>query len=71
VDDHVLELRHIDRKRIFNLGYFTWVEQQGVAIDDFDRRKDRRFWADLVASIAAWDRLIEEFNVEVGVNRAH
>jgi cysteine synthase len=71
VDDHVLELRHIDRKRIFNLGYFTWVEQQGVAVDDFDRRKDRRFWADLVASIAAWDRLIEEFNVEVGVNRAH
>jgi hypothetical protein len=71
VDDHVLELRHIDRKRIFNLGYFTWVEQQGVAIDDFDRRKDRRFWADLVASIAAWDRMIEEFNVEVGVKRAH
>jgi hypothetical protein len=47
------------------------VEQQGVAIDDFDRRKDRRFWADLVASIAAWDRLIEEFNMEVGVKRAH
>ena len=28
-DDHVLELTHFDRKRIFNLGYFTWVEQQG------------------------------------------
>src|SRR3954454_24090550 len=25
-DDHVLELRHVDRKRIFNLGYYTWVE---------------------------------------------
>src|SRR5204862_6338479 len=24
-DDHVLELTHFDRKRIFNLGYFTWV----------------------------------------------
>src|SRR6266545_2994458 len=44
VDDHVLELTHFDRKRIFNLGYYTWVEQQGVAIDDFDRRKDQRFW---------------------------
>src|SRR5439155_75026 len=48
VDDHVLELTHFDRKRIFNLGYYTWVEQQGVAIDDFDRRKDRRFWRGLV-----------------------
>src|SRR5439155_920181 len=48
VDDHVLELTHFDRKRIFNLGYYTWVEQQGVAVDDFDRRKDRRFWRGLV-----------------------
>jgi cysteine synthase len=64
-DDNVLELRHTDRKRIFNLGYYTWVEQQGVAVEDFDRRKDQDFWAQLVASIPAWDRLIEEFNAEV------
>ena len=66
VDDHVLELTHFDRKRIFNLGYYTWVEQQGVPIDDFDRRKDQRFWRDLVDSIPAWDRLIDEFNAEAG-----
>src|SRR6185437_14987640 len=48
VDDGVLELRHSDRKRIFNLGYYTWVEQQGVAIDDFDRRRDQKFWQGLV-----------------------
>ncbi|TMJ28399.1 MAG: pyridoxal-phosphate dependent enzyme [Alphaproteobacteria bacterium] len=71
VDDHVVELTHLERKRIFNLGYFTWVEQQGVALEDFDRRKDRRFWQDLVDSIPAWDRLIEEFNAEVGAGRAH
>jgi len=70
VDDHVLELTHFDRKRIFNLGYYTWVEQQGVAIDDFDRRKDQRFWRGLVDSIAMWDRLIEDFNAEVGARRA-
>ena len=28
-DDHVIELTHVERKRIFNLGYYTWVEQQG------------------------------------------
>jgi cysteine synthase len=66
VDDHVLELSHVDRKRVFNLGYFTWVEQQGISVADFDRRRDRRFWQGLVDSIPAWDRLIEEFNADVG-----
>jgi cysteine synthase len=64
-DDGVLELRHLDRKRIFNLGYFTWVEQQGVSIEDFDRRKRQEFWQSLADSVPAWDRLIEEFNGEV------
>jgi cysteine synthase len=71
VDDHVLELTHLDRKRIFNLGYFTWVEQQGVSIDDFDQRRDQRFWRALVESIPAWDRLIEGFNAEVAAERTH
>jgi hypothetical protein len=65
VNDHVLELGHVDRTRIFNLGYYTWVEQQGVSVEDFDRRKDQRFWRGLVDTIPAWDRLIDEFNAEV------
>jgi len=65
-DDNVLELRHIDRKRIFNLGYYTWVEQQGVSVEDFDRRKTQEFWDALVAGIQAWDHLIEDFNAEAG-----
>jgi cysteine synthase len=64
-DDGVLELRHIDRKRVFNLGYYTWVEQQGVSVDDFDRRKSQEFWNGLVSQIPTWDRLIQEFNSEV------
>ena len=67
----VLELKHVDRKRIFNLGYFTWVEQQGVTLDAFDRRKEPRFWRGLVDSIPAWDRMIDEFNAEVGAERVH
>jgi cysteine synthase len=69
-DDHVLELTHFDRKRIFNLGYFTWVEQQGVTLDDFEQRKGLRFWRALVDSIPVWDGLIEDFNAEVGAVRA-
>jgi cysteine synthase A len=69
-DDHMLELRHQDRKRIFNLGYYTWVEQQGVRFEDFEKRRDHSFWRALVDSIAAWDRLIESFNAEAGVARS-
>jgi hypothetical protein len=68
-DDHILELRHQDRKRIFNLGYYTWVEQQGVRFDDFEKRRDQSFWRGLIDSIPAWDRLIDEFNAEAGVGR--
>jgi cysteine synthase A len=69
-DDHVMELRHLDRKRIFNLGYYTWVEQQGVAVDDFDRRKQQEFWQLLVDRIPIWDRLIDDFNAEVAGGKA-
>jgi cysteine synthase len=66
VDDLVMEMRHLDRKRVFNLGYYTWVEQQGVSIEDFDRRRSQDFWQGLVDEIPAWDRMIQEFNSEVG-----
>jgi cysteine synthase len=65
--DHMMELTRTDRRRIFNLGYFTWVEQQGVALDDFAARGDERFWRDLEELIPAWDSMIEEFNRETGL----
>jgi hypothetical protein len=68
-DDHMYELRHRDRKRIFNLGYYTWVEQQGVRFENFEARKDQSFWRGLIDSIPAWDGLIEQFNAEAGVER--
>lgn len=65
-DDHLLDLRHADRKRIFNLGYYTWVEQQGVSLEDFERRRSQDFWHGIVESVPAWDGLIEAFNAETG-----
>jgi cysteine synthase A len=65
--EHVLELSPIDRDRIFNLGYFTWVEQQGVSLEDFERRRSQRFWTELRELVSLWDRRIEEFNQETGV----
>ena len=40
--EHVLDATERERERIFNLGYFTWVEQQGIALADFDRRRIAR-----------------------------
>lgn len=68
-DDHLLELTHSQRKRIFNLGYFTWVEQQGISVDQFDARKDQAFWGRLQASVPAWDALVEAFNGKTGAQR--
>ena len=64
--DHLVELDHRARRRIFNLGYFTWVEQQGIALSDFDRRLDQGFWDNLAGAVPAWDDLIRVFNRDAG-----
>jgi cysteine synthase A len=66
VDNDVLELTHGERTRIFNLGYYTWVEQQGVALHAFERRRSREFWVEQRQAAAAWDELILEFNAIAG-----
>jgi len=58
--DNLLELTQRDRERIFNLGYFTWVEQQGVPLADFDARRSQSYWRDLQRLVPAWDARIEE-----------
>jgi cysteine synthase len=65
--DNVLEAKLAERERIFNLGYYTWVEQQGVSLADFEARRDQRFWTGLRDLLPAWDAMIEEFNSRTGV----
>jgi cysteine synthase len=65
-DNDVLELTHGERSRIFNLGYFTWVEQQGVPLAEFERRRNQSFWRELRNASAVWDELIAEFNERAG-----
>ena len=68
--DHLLDCTALDRERIFNLGYFTWVEQQGVSIEDFEARRSASFWRSLHDLIPVWDSLIEEFNARTGAREA-
>jgi cysteine synthase len=66
----MIETTLADRERIFNLGYYTWVEQQGVALGDFQARRDQAFWVGLRDLLPAWDAMIEEFNAATGVTAA-
>jgi cysteine synthase len=65
--DHLRELTFEERLRVFNLGYFTWVEQQGVSAEDFLARRDPAFWRDVRGRAASWDAAIEAFNTRTGV----
>jgi cysteine synthase len=67
--DDTLELTHQERQRIFNLGYYTWVEQQGISLDDFDQRRHQNFWKKLQDIVPVWDEMIIEFNRRTGVNK--
>jgi cysteine synthase len=64
--DRVTVLGDADRRRIFNLGYFTWVEQQGVTLEEFVARREQAFWTELRPLLPAWDDLIRAFNERSG-----
>ena len=68
--DHLLETTRVDRERIFNLGYYTWVEQQGVSLADFDARRDQSFWRSIRSFVPIWNEAIDEFNGRTGLSRA-
>jgi cysteine synthase len=65
--DDLLETTAEDRARIFNLGYFTWVEQQGLSIEEFEARREQSFWTALRLKLDTWDEMIREFNARTGV----
>jgi cysteine synthase A len=68
--DDLLELTPAERERVFNLGYYTWVEQQGVSFDDFVARRVQAFWRGLRERVPAWDEAIVEMNARAGVATA-
>jgi cysteine synthase A len=61
----MLECDHADRLRMFNLGYYTWVEQQGVSIEEFEARRSQDFWVETREIVHEWDAMIDEFNATV------
>ena len=61
--DHVHELGYWDRKRIHNLKYYTWVEQQGKTYQEIQAQwYDPDYWTSIQAMVEPIDRLIAAFN---------
>ncbi len=66
--DNFQELSYVDRRRIHNLKYYTWVEQQGKTYEEIQAQwYDPEYWLEIQSQIPEMDKLINEFNQMVGL----
>ncbi len=66
--DNLLELTYESRKRVHNLKYYTWVEQQGKTYAEIQEQwYSPTYWTDIQGQVEEIDHLIEEFNGKVGL----
>jgi hypothetical protein len=66
--DNMLELTYPERRRVHNLKYYTWVEQQGKTYEEIvDQWYDPDYWTEVQAQVPEIDKLIDEFNQQVGL----
>lgn len=62
--DYVLELDQRAKRRIHNLKYYTWVEQQGKDVEELNAQwyEWRTYWPKRFGLAPEYDKLIEDFN---------
>ena len=66
--DNMEELSYEARKRIHNLKYYTWVEQQGKTVEEINAQwYDDRYWTGIHGQVTEVDALINAFNKKTGV----
>jgi len=66
--DNLLELRYTDRRRVHQLKYFTWVEQQGKTYEEIQEMwHQQNYWEAVQGQVGEIDGQIEDFNAEVGL----
>ena len=64
--DNLAELGYRDRKRVHNLKYYTWIEQQGKTTEEINAQwYDRSYWDGVFGAADEIDRMIVEFNSRV------
>jgi cysteine synthase len=70
--DNMLELTWPERRRVHNLKYYTWVEQQGRTSEDLDDQwyhQEKNFLG-VQKQVEQIDELINEFNERTGLLKA-
>jgi cysteine synthase A len=66
--EYVEELGYWDRKRIHNLKYYTWVEQQGKTYEEIQAQwYDPDYWSGTHRQVEEIDALIDQFNEMTGL----
>lgn len=67
--DYLEELTYQARKRIHNLKYYTWVEQQGKTVAELNAQwyDYDKYWNGMHKQVAEVDTLIENFNERTGL----
>jgi cysteine synthase len=67
--DHMLELSYPDKRRIHNLKYFTWIEQQGKDLSELDAQwyDFPAHWDQIHSQVVEIDGLIDQFNERTGL----
>ena len=66
--DNLLDMTYQDKRRVHNLKYYTWVEQQGKTYEEIqDQWYDPDYWTGYQSQVEEIDDLIEEFNKKVGL----
>jgi cysteine synthase len=69
--DAMQELNYYDRKRVHNLKYYTWVEQQGKSTQEIQAQwYDPTYWTNIHGHVDEIDALIDEFNAKTGLLKA-
>jgi len=66
--NYLTDLTFEDQKRVHNLKYFTWIEQQGKTYEEIQSQwYDKDYWTNFQKQIPEIDELINEFNGKVGL----
>lgn len=66
--DNLIDLTYAERRRVHNLKYYTWVEQQGKTYEEIlDQWYDPDYWTGFQGQVDEFDALITEFNDRVGL----
>jgi len=61
--DNFLELSYQDKKRIHNLKYYTWVEQQGKTYEEINAQWEPEYWIETFENnLDQLDKAIDAFN---------